>query len=196
VETKPTATPKSSTPAEPKTVYHVAVLFGIAAPGTPPENVQLKSYPNLKRLRALPSAKAPLVVFRGVTAGGTDATFTLVGEAILHGAATCIPSASQCQAIDLKPGQTEELESLPANGAPITYRLELVSITSSSASAAAARRAFHEESKPGRDLLRRIGLVALPGMHYSKVKGVLVFGGHPALAVRVHAVAPARHDKR
>ena len=53
------------------------MLFGIAAPGTPPENVQLKKYPNLKRLRALPSAKAPLVVFRGVTAGGTDATFTL-----------------------------------------------------------------------------------------------------------------------
>ena len=32
-------------------------------------------------------AKQPLMVFRGVTAGGKSATFTLVGEAILHGKA-------------------------------------------------------------------------------------------------------------
>ena len=44
---------------------------------------------------------------------GKDAAFTLTGEAILHGSATCMPSPTQCQAIVLEPGQSETLEYLP-----------------------------------------------------------------------------------
>ena len=42
-------------------------------------------------------------MFRGVTAKGRSATFTVVGEAILTGAGTCLPSPLQCAAVDLKP---------------------------------------------------------------------------------------------
>jgi hypothetical protein len=173
----------------------VAVLFGVAPAGTPPQSSQLTSYENLKRLTPLPSAKQPLVVFRGVTSGGKSATFTLVGEAILRGNAACLPSASQCQAIELKPGQAEQLEYLSPTSQTITYQLQVVSISSSKASTASAQHAFRRESKVGRELLRRAGLMTLPGLRYSRKKGVLVFAGHPAFAVRAHGAARRRHDK-
>jgi hypothetical protein len=177
-------TPKQ--PAKPTLVYHVSVLFGVA-PAPPAQSTPLTPYDNLKRLTPLPSAQNPLVVFRGVTAGGKSATFTVVGEAILHGNATCLPSASQCLAIDLKPGQTEQLEYLPPSGAAIIYQLQVVGIISSKASAARATHAFRRESRAGRELLRRAGLVALPGLRYSLQKGVLVFAAHRAFAARAHS---------
>ena len=97
-----------------------------------------------------------------MTAGGKSATFTLVGEAILRGAGACLPSASQCQAIDLKPGQTEELEYLPPTAAPtVTYELRVVSITAASQGLrrrpAASRASAGRSRRPAWQLLRRRG---------------------------------------
>ncbi len=167
-----------------QTVYRVTVLFGAVPAGTPAPGPNLTPYDNLKRQQPLPSVAQPLVVFRGVIAGAKSATFTLVGEAILRGSAACHPSASQCQAIDLKLGEVEELEYVPPQGAPIVYQLKLSSITASKASASAARRKFGDQSKTGLQLLRTVGLSALPGMRYSNAKGVLVFAGRPAFAGR------------
>jgi hypothetical protein len=139
--TTPTAAPKPSQPAKPKTpaqVYHVAALFGVVPAGTPPQSVQLTPYENIAPLTPLPSSKEPLVIFKGTTSGGKSATFTLAGEVILHGSATCVPSASQCLEIDLAPGQDEELEYLPPGGGATTYKLQVVTITSTRASAARA----------------------------------------------------------
>jgi hypothetical protein len=181
-----------STPAKPKTVYHVAVQFGAlpvsaAAPLTP--------YENLKLLTPLPSSSQALIVFRGVTAGGKSATFTLVGEAILHGAGKCLPSATQCEAIDLQSGKAEQLEYLSATGQVLSYELKVVSITSEKASSAAVRYALHGESKAGRELLSHDGLMAIPYLHYSAGTGVLVFAGHGAFAARAHASAHGRHGR-
>jgi hypothetical protein len=186
-------TNKSSGKKKPKTIYQVAVLFGTAPAGTPVLDGQLTPYENLKRQQPLPDSKQPLIVYRGVIAGGKSATFTLVGEAILRGNAACLPSASQCLAIDLKPGQTEELEYIPLGSAAVVYQLQVVSITSTKASASAASRSFHGESKSGLALLRHAGLTALPGLRYSDAKGVLVFAGHrasaKASAARAHTAA-------
>jgi hypothetical protein len=189
---------KPSTPAKPKTpavAYRVAVLFGVAPPGTPPQQLQLTPYANIARMTPLPSAKLPLLVFRGVTTGGKSATFTVVGEVILRGGGVCLPRASQCQAIDLQPGQTEEVEYLPARGEAVTYQLQVVTISSSKAAASAA--ALHAESKVGRELLRRKGRMTLPwGLRYSYTRGVLVFAGHPASAARARAAARHRRHWR
>ena len=131
---KPAKPAKPAKPKQPALVYHVAVLFGVAPPGTPPQSLQLTPYENLGPNESLPSSTQPLLVFRGVAAGGASATFTLIGEAILHGNAICVPSASQCQSIGLLVGQTEELEYMQASGQSVTYQLQLVSITSSKAS--------------------------------------------------------------
>jgi hypothetical protein len=172
-----------------QTVYRVTAKFGAAPAGTPPASAQLTPFANLKRQQPLPSSSQPLVVFRGVTAGGKSATFTLVGEAILRGEGACQPDPSQCLAIDLKPGQFEELEYLPPGGIAVVYQLQVVKIESSKASAAAARAAFRGESKAGVQFLRIAGLAALPGLRYSADKGVLVFARHPAFAARAHVAA-------
>jgi hypothetical protein len=200
-----TATPQTSTPAggetgkteskpapskaKKQTVYRVAVAFGAVPAGSPVPAPNLTAYANLTRQQPLPSVTQPLVVFRGVIAGGQSASFTLVGEAILRGTGVCRPSTAQCQAIDLKLGETEELEYIPPEGAPVVYQLRLVSVTASKTSASVARAAFTGESKAGSRLLNSIGLSALPGLRYSSAHGVLVFAGHHAFAARAHVAA-------
>jgi hypothetical protein len=186
---KPTAPAK---PTKPQPIYHVLALFGLA-PIPPALSSSLTPYLNIQRLTPLPSPQSPLVVFMGVTAGGKSATFTLVGEAILHGNGACLPSAAQCQAIDLQPGQVEQLEYLPPNGQTITYELKVVSITSSKASAAAAQRSYRMQSRAGRELLHRTGDPILSELHYSPNKGVLVFAAHRAFSARAHT---ARRHRR
>lgn len=184
-----TSPKKSSGQHKSQTVYHVAVLFGTVPPGTAPANTQLTPYENLKRQQPLPTSGQPLVVFRGVMKGGKSATFTLVGEAILRGKGTCLPSTTQCEAIELKPGQTEELEYVPQGGAAIVYQLQLASITSGKANASAARREFASQSSVGAHLLRMAGIAALPGLRYSLVHGVLESAPPVASQGRVHAAA-------
>jgi hypothetical protein len=189
-ETKKPSTPTKS--KDKQTVFHVDILFGTAAAATPPENAALTPFNELKLQQPLPTDSQPLVVFRGVLAGGKSATFTLVGEAILRGPAVCLPSASQCQAIDLQPGQTEELEYVPPGADAVVYELNVVSIVSSKAKLSSVHSAFGGESKTGLELLRRSGLQGLSGLRYSTARGVLVFAGKHAFAARAHvAAAPA-----
>jgi hypothetical protein len=164
----------------------VAVLFGAAPPATPLASAQLTSYDKLKLQQLLPSAKQPLIVFRGVVAGGKSATFTLVGEAIIRGSGACRPSPAQCQVIDLQRGQTEELEYVPLGGARTTYMLHIVDIRSAKAKASTAHAASVGESRAGLKLLREAGLEAIPGLRYSRTKGVLVFATRKTLAAPAH----------
>jgi hypothetical protein len=175
---KPSSEPTKPKPTKPATIYHVAVLFGLLPPAGSTTAAQLTPFENVKLLAPLPSAQQPLIVFRGVTAGGKSATFTLVSEAILHGDANCLPSASQCEAIDLKPSEGEQLEYVTATGTVETYELKVVSIVSSKASSSAVTGILRNESKVGRELLSHAGLTALPDLHYSAQSGVLVFAPH------------------
>ena len=146
-------------------------LRGRASSVPPSQGIPVTPFNNLTRLYPLAvNGEAPLV-FTGVTAGGASAIFTIVREVIPHGPAVCHPSASQCQAIQLKPGQSEELEYIPPSGQALVYRLQLVSITAVHASAAKAAAAFHSTSRAGRALLRGAGLSALPGLRYSTGTG-------------------------
>ncbi len=185
----PSGKNKSEGKSSPQTAYDVSVLFGTAAPGTPVLSAQLTPYNGLKRQQPLPSSAQPVLVFRGVVAGGKSATFTIVGEAIPRGSGACLPSSSQCQAIDLHAGETEELEFLPPEGAAVNYLLQVVSIKPVKASKADAHSAFQGESKAGVELLRGFGLSAVPDLRYSRTKGVLVFAGHPAFVARAHLAA-------
>jgi hypothetical protein len=194
---EPAPTPAPATPAKPakpKTSYHVAVLFGVVPAGATAQTVQLTPYENLKLLTPLPASQ-PLIVYRGVTAGGKSATFTLVGEAILHGDGACLPSASQCQAVDLQPGQAEQLEYLPPSGQTVTYELRVVTIAAFKASAASLGNVLRGESKSGRALLRRNGLLSLPFLRLSSQPGVLVFPAHPASAASAHAARQPQHRR-
>jgi hypothetical protein len=186
-ETAPHAPTK---PKAKQTTYDVSVLFGTTtSPGAPPDTSTLTPFNDLTREQPLPSDSQPLVVFRGVLAGGKSATFTLVGEAILRGQAKCLPSTSQCQAIDLQPGQTEELEYFPIGAPAVVYVLQVANIASNKAKSASVHGGIGAQSKSGLALLRRAGLESLPGLRYSQAKGVFVFAGKSAFAARAHASA-------
>ncbi len=125
----------------PKTVYVVSVQFGVMA--TPGALSQLTPYPDLKRLQQLPSAQDVRLVFSGARGNGKGAVFALSREAILKGQGTCIPSAEQCEAIDLEAGQSEELTYLEPDGQSVPYELQVLSITKESTTASAARVHHH-----------------------------------------------------
>ena len=75
-----------------------------------------------------------------------------------------------------------------------------MSIASSKASSAAVKRVLRGESKAGRELLSRAGLVAIPDLRYSSQAGVLVFGGQSAFGGRpsigrAHSAGHRRHGR-
>ncbi|HEV7586084.1 MAG TPA: hypothetical protein VGO14_09920 [Solirubrobacteraceae bacterium] len=193
---------KPTQPATPRVVihYHVTALFGAVppppAPPAPATPAVLKSYENLTIDQPLPDKQHQQVMFLGVVLPAAKAAiFALTGEAILHGSAKCLPSASQCQAIELKPGQSETFETFDASNNPVTYELKLASITStrSTASAAKAKAAYKAPSKAERELLRHAGLAVLPSLKGAQGAGMLVLIGHRPR--HAHARSAAKHRR-
>jgi len=172
----PAPSPKPK-PSKPQTVYHVAVMFGPAST-TPGQPSQLTPFEDIKRLTPLPTTGPRLVVFTGVSSSGKGATFALVGEAILHGPAACLPSESQCQVLDMAVGQTETLEYLAPTGQTTAYELKLVSITKVETKAVTARHLDERVSRAGSLLLRRYGPPLLSELSFSASRGVLVWRHH------------------
>jgi hypothetical protein len=159
--------------------------------GTLPAAAQLTAYEDLKLSTPLPNAQSPLLVYRGVNQGtSTSATFSVVGEAILRGQGSCLPEAQDCQAIDLKPGESEQLEYTPPGAAPVVYELRVITITSSKASASAARRILRAQPA-GQAVLRSSGRLSIPDLVYAQ-PGLLVSPRRPASAARAHGATVHR----
>jgi len=201
-ETKPTETGGgSTTPAaakphkqsKPKTVYHVALQFGVVPAGATTETTELTPYTALSKATPLPSPKERLIEFVGVTVthGGKSASFAIDGELILKGSGTCLPSAAQCQVVDLPQGASEQMEYFSPSGALVNYELRIISITSSKASAADVRGVLHAQGLLSRRLLGDGGALHEAGLHFSSLAGVLVFSPHRAKSARA-SVAIAR----
>jgi len=185
-------TPKPSEPSPSKTVYKVAVLFGLLPAGVIPQNAELQAYTGLTGVTPLPSAKNEVVRFLGVTvtSKGTTASFELSGEVIIHGQGVCLPSSAQCKMIELAQGGAEQLEVLSNTGALITYELRVENISTGTASAAAVKHVLAEQARTARTLLADGGLLKLAGLHFAAQAGVLVFDARPARhahAARAHA---------
>jgi hypothetical protein len=67
-----------------------------------------RRYRNLQRLRMLPSAASPLIVFLGIEDGGGRATFLVDATVkLLSGEGTCAPSRSACATLSLEPGEQQ-----------------------------------------------------------------------------------------
>jgi hypothetical protein len=192
---------KSVQPSTPRIVihFHVTAQLGVVPPapaaGEQQLPTKLTSYENMKVDQPLPSKENPQLVFLGVVLpSGKSAVFAVIGEPILHGLAKCLPSTTQCQAIQLVPGQSETLETIDASNNPVTYELKLVSITSSrsTASAAKAPAAFTAPSKTERELLRSAGLAVVPAVKGAQGAGMLVFLPHRAHAAHAHMALQRR----
>lgn len=149
-------------PAKPEVVpyYSVSALFG-SVPASPAEQPMLTPYEDMKRFEPLPTAKAARLVFAGVVAkdGKQRALFALVSPPILRGQASCYPSDTHCQWIELAAGKSEELEYIQSNGQAAAFELKIVRIVKRSAVAARSSDAKALQiSKAGRRALFDAGL--------------------------------------
>jgi hypothetical protein len=136
--------PKPAQPKRTKKVQKVDLFFGIVPAGTTTPLAGLQPYGDLTKVTPLPSATENLIELVAVSGSIKAARFKFIQPMIPTGAAKCIPSPTQCEAIDLKPGEFEALEyAPPGGGVTVLYQLQLFSITEGEASAAsvsAARR--------------------------------------------------------
>jgi hypothetical protein len=189
-ESSPTSHPSPKPKPKPKTLYSVAIELGPLPEGAT-QGTALQPYEGLSKPTFLPSTNEKLIQFVGVTVTGTgkSASFTLAGEAILHGEATCLPSPTQCSMIDLKEGKAEQLEVFTAAGKTVTYELRVVSITSKTASSAAVKSVLRAQSKVAGPLLSAGGALKLAGMRYGSQAGVIVFAGHHAFGARARGAS-------
>lgn len=171
-------------PPKPKTVYKVALQFGLLPAGVAPANAELPSYTDLVGAKALPSKQNQVIRFLGarIAHGANSAVFALGGEVILHGQGTCLPSAAQCQVLEVPLGKTEQLEVFSAGGQLVTYELRVLGISAGTVSAARVSRVLRAEAQAGRQLLARDGALRLAGMHFGGPAGVLVFDAPSARA--------------
>ncbi|HWH11658.1 MAG TPA: hypothetical protein VG165_11070 [Solirubrobacteraceae bacterium] len=134
----------------------------------------LRNLADLERLSPVPSATDALAEYLGVAKSGRAADFVLNRGTVVTGPGTCLPSASNCQVVELKPGQIEALLASSAAG-PIFQGV--VSVTNwgvvSHSSAAAAATARRQESQTGRQLMLATPQPALENLVYSVAKGVV-----------------------
>jgi hypothetical protein len=173
---KPSTTPK--TPAKPTAddasdTFHVSLRFGVT--GTQ-ETIR-----DIARLTPLPSVTNPFFVYLGVLQDGKTAVFMVSSDAVPTGDGACRPSATTCETIELKAGDTEFFDLTGADGVVTQYQMDLVSIRKTEVQAAAkAAAASARHSNAGAELLRDAAIRGVDGAagsrsyRYVPERGVLV----------------------
>jgi hypothetical protein len=141
--------PADPAPAKRHELLSLTVRFGDSESG------RLEKL-NLARLKPLPSAEDPILVYLGVSEDKKSALFLVDSRVEAQGDGSCRPNPVNCETISLREGETEFFDVLDEEGkTQAQYQLDLVDIkrgTTTSAQKAAAARA--KESKAGRRVLR------------------------------------------
>lgn len=108
----------------------------------------------LERLSVLPSVQKPLLVELGVLKGGKRVLFAVQNGAALSGPGSCIPGPVDCELLELRPGQLEQLSGQTPGGV-VYSELSISKIVSRKLkSKAAARTARIKTSSAGFSLLK------------------------------------------
>ncbi|HEV7942846.1 MAG TPA: hypothetical protein VGP17_08615 [Solirubrobacteraceae bacterium] len=181
---QPTSGGGSSTPPSSSiSSYHVDVaLQQLSEEGNPVGKVQ--TFQDVAELRPLPSKHKALVEPTSVVGGGAEVAFILMRPEIIHGNGKCVPSAADCQAIDLKLHASEELQYQEEDGTVLVYRLTVTKIEKVSGSSASAASAH--SSAAGSALITRLHLTIPSSAAFGGSLGTIVggVGGASAHAAR------------
>jgi hypothetical protein len=141
-------TTKKPEPTTPDAIdtYRVTMRFGQAG--------ALKVHKDVARLTPLPSVDQPFFVFMGVLEDGKTAVFLVSSDVAATGDGTCKPSATDCQTIEMKEGDTEYFD-LTVEGLPVQYQMDIIHLRkNATASATASAASAQRHSKAGAALLR------------------------------------------
>lgn len=137
------------------------------------------------RLAPLPAAQTPEVIYLGVVTGGKKAAFLFTNAVKVSGASsknlTCLPSADDCQIVELAPGQGMSLAPTSNTALIATFTFELMSIAAKDfASADAAMQARDAVSTAGQTLLPLYNSSELQTLRFDDKTGALVHHSAPA----------------
>jgi uncharacterized membrane protein YgcG len=137
------------------------------------------------RLAPLPAAQSPEVIYLGVLQGGKKAAFLFTNSVKVSGqsgsALTCLPSADDCQIVELSPGQGMKLAPTSNTALISTFTFELMSIAAKSfPSAGAAKQARDAVSTAGQTLIPLSNSTELATLRFDDKIGALVHQAPPA----------------
>ena len=148
--------PDSGTPVLPGTtpkkktyeLYELDVRFGSTS-------ADLKRR-DVKRLKALPSAGNPVLIYLGVLDDKKTAVFLLDSGVIAQGDGACKPSRTSCETIHIQEGETEFFDVVSEDGnSTAQYQLDVIKIrTKTTTSAKQAKAAKARVSTKGRQIVR------------------------------------------
>jgi hypothetical protein len=142
----PVATP-TPTPAPSYPLYSVKVDFG-KVDGA-------KATKTIERLKVLPNTASPVLVYRGVDAGGKHAIFEITGTVVAQGDGACEPTPEDCQVLKLAEDETEFITvSDTGDETDAQYQLSVEKIHAGKTSSAAELK---KASSAGRELLGALG---------------------------------------
>lgn len=144
-----TLTPTPTPPRPEYELYSLTVRFGDSSADS-------LERMNLARLKALPSAKDPILVYLGVGDDEKTAVFMVDAAVEPQGDGICRPSPANCETIHLREGDTEFFDVQDETGqVTAQYQLDLLDIKrKTTASAARAKASRAHVSKAGRKALR------------------------------------------
>jgi len=152
----PTTPPATEAPPErPRLsyeLYSLTVRFGDTSAGS-------LDRLNLPRLKPLPSAEDPILIYLGVGEDEKTAVFIVDANVEPQGDGTCKPSPANCETIHLRKGDTEFFDVTDEAGeVTAQYQLDLLDVKrTTTASASEAKAARSRASKAGRRELRARG---------------------------------------
>ena len=127
---------------------------------------------NLPRLKALPSAAEPVLVYLGLSEDAKTAVFLVDAGVMPQGDGACKPSPANCETIHMRVGDTEFFDVTDEDGnVAAQYQLDLLRIkTKRTADAAEAAVARAKASRAGRSVLRARQAAAGPLRYRYDVK--------------------------
>jgi hypothetical protein len=160
-------------PADELDSWHVDLRFG--------KDGTLSTKNDVPRLSPLPSQADPFFVFLGIAADGKTAMFLVSSDATATGDGKCLPTAENCDRVELQAGETEFFDVATPAGEVVQYQLDLVRVSRrTAASAAMATAARSRESDAGREVLRKAvdtKQVDISGLSYSQRLGLVIPNG-------------------
>jgi hypothetical protein len=136
----------ASTTAPEKTYarYTAVVRFGAGSPRRR----------TVEPLEVLPSTDDPVAMYLGVSRNGKQAVFLLGPAATTDGDGDCLPSPDDCEAIELRAGESQSISVTDENGEVGKYRLDVSKIRKAQATAKSAQARLNKTLRAGRRALR------------------------------------------
>ncbi len=182
----------SPSPSASIALYHVDVtLQRLSEEGKPVGTAQV--FHNISTLQPLPSKHKALVAAQAVADKGQDVVFVLMKPAILHGSASCVPNAGNCQAIEVRIHTAEELQYEQGEGTVSAYRLTVTKVEKFGSTSATASAASVHASAVGSALITKMHLSLPSSTAFGASLGAIV--GDPRGA-SAHAARHSRHHAK